>query len=1334
MAAPANTSLPTISGKPQLTRTLTANNGSWSNSPTSFEYNWQILFGSTWYDIVDLVEFDDPNYGKEQTLFLLSFWSIVYLNNNIRVEVKAINDDGFDTATSNAVGPVTNLSYDNVAPFLRNPDTETNDFSISKTNYDTQFTTFGSLYIAAEDSDELIPNLNDLNPLIVARPFPTATYQWQVSTDDTNWSNISGESGSFSLNNFAPLSFNNLYINNYFNNIDFANKYIRLRLTFTNSQGSTNIYSNSLAVDNEIKINNFNSFTNNNINYIYKDFTDDYLYLYEDGEIESLNKIEFEDIEFPNNIYIDNLQSTEYQWQVSEETIDEFIPDEFGGGFVDIVGENELSLEIDFESLYPNKIIRLKETFYFQGNVDGSELENFYTEIYSNYVYTGESGEGINIGEYDFPILSGYPVFGNDYVDENYDIKYPWSEINWGNPGAQIKFSIQVSEDNENWVDKEIYPASAGDWESILADDYEFFNNDDNFSLPIFVQTVLSKIDPNSFLEFEEKYIRYKIIGWNFINIETFYTDSFLVELTPPELNENFNAIIERPADENPDSLIRASLVEKDTSTNTVGIGVSIPDSEIVWQWQVSADKLTWRNIDATTEDYPGGASQTGSELWRFPSIETYYYGQWIRAVGTIDNQYFSDQITSKIMPIGLTQISLIEKDSTWRFILYDYEGNALGELVDVNNANLNFGINKNPTLSFDTTLKSPLGEILGNGLNEDEPLLYITAWRIDPYETNLFDKYKLQFSGIVFSTEEKGTDNNPTIGVTAVGAHYQLTKRIVNDAENNGRTESGIKPTTEEIHVYVADSGNDRINVFNTQTGAHVRKWPSTAGSGNTNGRFNNPQGIDISQNQYVYVADTDNHRIQKFDLEGNFILKWNLASSLTDSLNYPIDVAVDQLNGNVWVADRGNKRVVKFDANGKFILEVLPVTGCPMDTLRGISTDLEGNAYLADATDSSSNRGVYKITPDGTLVFLSTGWITSVQKKFVIDDIKQAYWVNGQGRLRRGPGKPQLTSKASTMEPSSIGQSVEIGPDKAIYFLESGGGTSKITKYNAANNKSGTIASNGSNNDQILNAKGMALARVGAKDAIEIISDVIEYSNQENNGGLIDQPDSWSPAPFVFIPPGSLGGYKLISSLIEDLNESFEWTVEPRFEFVSGDLKIGKMKMEPVLGSNLYVSDSIVFEYGFGKTNVDEYTIKKSIENMANKINYPAAEQKPYNVGNSNPDLIDKIGVYEDVISGSVLARDLRKNIVDLHFQYRSFPRLLAEITPSRSDQSGPNDTRTPIPLIEYNVGDIVGIGIKEEDNYRIPPAEARIYDIQIQIDSEGKENATLNLYFDS
>ena len=62
--------------------------------------------------------------------------------------------------------------------------------------------------------------------------------------------------------------------------------------------------------------------------------------------------------------------------------------------------------------------------------------------------------------------------------------------------------------------------------------------------------------------------------------------------------------------------------------------------------------------------------------------------------------------------------------------------------------------------------------------------------------------------------------------------------------------------------NVYVADQVNHRIQKFSS-TGAYITQWGSY---GVDDGRFNNPEGVEIDAAGDVYVADTYNHRVQKF------------------------------------------------------------------------------------------------------------------------------------------------------------------------------------------------------------------------------------------------------------------------------------------------------------------------------------------------------------------------------------------------------------------------------------------------------------------------------------
>jgi hypothetical protein len=74
---------------------------------------------------------------------------------------------------------------------------------------------------------------------------------------------------------------------------------------------------------------------------------------------------------------------------------------------------------------------------------------------------------------------------------------------------------------------------------------------------------------------------------------------------------------------------------------------------------------------------------------------------------------------------------------------------------------------------------------------------------------------------------------------------------------------------------LYIADGyGNARVLEY-TPDGKRVRQW-GTAGS--APGQFRLPHGIAIDRDNIVYVADRENGRVQKFDLDGKFLGEWPL------------------------------------------------------------------------------------------------------------------------------------------------------------------------------------------------------------------------------------------------------------------------------------------------------------------------------------------------------------------------------------------------------------------------------------------------------------------------
>jgi DNA-binding beta-propeller fold protein YncE len=116
--------------------------------------------------------------------------------------------------------------------------------------------------------------------------------------------------------------------------------------------------------------------------------------------------------------------------------------------------------------------------------------------------------------------------------------------------------------------------------------------------------------------------------------------------------------------------------------------------------------------------------------------------------------------------------------------------------------------------------------------------------------------------------------------------------------------------------NVYVADTANNRIQKFDDQ-GTFLLKWGS-AGSGA--GQFTSPNGVAVDSTGNVYVVDSANHRIQKFTSSGGFITAWGSQGTGTGQLDQPFGVAVDSQD-NVYVTDTGNDRVQKFSPSGAFV-----------------------------------------------------------------------------------------------------------------------------------------------------------------------------------------------------------------------------------------------------------------------------------------------------------------------------------------------------------------------------------------------------------------------------
>jgi DNA-binding beta-propeller fold protein YncE len=132
-----------------------------------------------------------------------------------------------------------------------------------------------------------------------------------------------------------------------------------------------------------------------------------------------------------------------------------------------------------------------------------------------------------------------------------------------------------------------------------------------------------------------------------------------------------------------------------------------------------------------------------------------------------------------------------------------------------------------------------------------------------------------------------------------------------------------GIAVDQSDGAVYVVDMGNHRVQKFDTSTNVLpqlLTKWGGSTEAGHASsplsqeaGQLRSPWGIAVDAAGDVYVTDTGNHRIEKFDKEGNFITQWGGYGNGDGQFNFPYGLAVDA-KGSVFVVDSGNTRVQQF------------------------------------------------------------------------------------------------------------------------------------------------------------------------------------------------------------------------------------------------------------------------------------------------------------------------------------------------------------------------------------------------------------------------------------
>ncbi|MBN1954158.1 MAG: TIGR03663 family protein [Anaerolineae bacterium] len=209
---------------------------------------------------------------------------------------------------------------------------------------------------------------------------------------------------------------------------------------------------------------------------------------------------------------------------------------------------------------------------------------------------------------------------------------------------------------------------------------------------------------------------------------------------------------------------------------------------------------------------------------------------------------------------------------------------------------------------------------------------------------------------------------------------------------------------------VYVADSYNHRVQKF-TADGQFVTAWGSYGNCGETipaPATFCEPWDVAVGTDGTIFVADTWAHRIQQFTADGTFIAQWGEFGQYDVGRGpgyfYGPRSVVVSTAGEVLVSDTGGKRVQVFDQTGLFLRDWGGAGAAPgqLDEPVGIDVGPDGRVYVADAW----NFRLQAFDADGTPLssWPIAGWNNPNvdEKPYVAVDAEGQVYVTDPGHYR--------------------------------------------------------------------------------------------------------------------------------------------------------------------------------------------------------------------------------------------------------------------------------------------------------------------------------------------
>jgi sugar lactone lactonase YvrE len=156
-------------------------------------------------------------------------------------------------------------------------------------------------------------------------------------------------------------------------------------------------------------------------------------------------------------------------------------------------------------------------------------------------------------------------------------------------------------------------------------------------------------------------------------------------------------------------------------------------------------------------------------------------------------------------------------------------------------------------------------------------------------------------------------------------------------------RNPYGVGVDRAKGYLYVADTGNNRVQRFNGKT------WSAVGGT-----TLNAPRGVWVSATGKLFAADTGNNRVVRLD--GS---TWTPVGS-----GYSRPEAVASLGSTLYIADTGNSRIARVDATTGVMQTALTANGT-LSEPEGVAINANGNVFISD----TGNDRIQRLDTNGTV-----------------------------------------------------------------------------------------------------------------------------------------------------------------------------------------------------------------------------------------------------------------------------------------------------------------------------------------------------------------------------